>query len=99
MESHNAAVKTLESSVRKFCELQRPFRIYHGATNSTRDSKRDLDNAVDTSKLDRVLEVNKQKQTAVAEPNVPMDALLQATLAYGLVPLVVMEFPGSYCGI
>lgn len=37
-------------------------------------------------------------QTVLVEPNVPMDHLVQATLAAGLVPLVVMEFPGVTAG-
>lgn len=32
------------------------------------------------------------------EPNVPMDRLVEATLKYGLVPPVVMEFPGITVG-
>lgn len=98
MQAHDAAVATIEASVRRFHEIQRPFRIYHGSTNSTRDSERNLDNSVDTSKLAHVLHVNEKTKTAIVEPNVPMDAFLQATLEHGLVPLVVMEFPGITVG-
>lgn len=98
METHKSAVTTIEASIRKFHDIRRPFRIYHGSTNSTRDSQRQLDNSVDTSKLTHVLQVNQKSKTAIVEPNVPMDAFLQATLEYGLVPLVVMEFPGITVG-
>ena len=37
-------------------------------------------------------------QFAIVEPNVPMDALVSATLPYGLVPAVIMEFPGITVG-
>ncbi len=36
--------------------------------------------------------------TALAEPNVPMDKLVEATLEHGLIPPVVMEFPGITVG-
>lgn len=98
MESHNTAVRAIEDSVRRFHDLQRPFRVYHGATNSTRESRRQLENSVDTSKLTRVLHVDKEKMTVITQANCPMDVLLQTTLAHGLVPLIVMEFPGITVG-
>ena len=55
-------------------------------------------NLVDTSSLSHVLEVNKEAKTCLVEPNVPMDRLVEATLEYGLVPPVVMEFPGITVG-
>lgn len=98
MDKHNASVSAIEASVRRFHQSQRPFRIYHGSTNSTRDSQRNPSNSVDTSKLSHVLEINMESRTAVVEPNVPMDTFLQATLERGLLPLVVMEFPGITVG-
>jgi len=53
---------------------------------------------VDTSRLDRVLSVNVANRTALVEPNVPMDRLVEETLKYGLIPPVVMEFPGITAG-
>lgn len=52
---------------------------------------------VDTSDLSRVLEVDWEAKTALVEPNVPMDRLVEATLPK-LVPPVVMEFPGITVG-
>ncbi|KAF4632879.1 hypothetical protein G7Y89_g5246 [Cudoniella acicularis] len=98
MEAHNAAVAAIEASVRSFSELQQLFRLYHGSTNSTRDSPRYPDNTVDISKLNHVLCIDIESKTATVEPNVPMDALLKATLERDLVPLVVMEFPGITVG-
>jgi len=48
---------------------------------------------IDTSELSNVLEVDTKRKTALVEPNVSMDALVQSTLTYGLLPRVVMEFP------
>lgn len=53
---------------------------------------------VDTSSLNHVLKIDKKTKTALVEPNVPMDALVKATLQHGLVPPVVMEFPGITVG-
>jgi Delta24-sterol reductase len=53
---------------------------------------------IDTSGLSHVLSVDVNSKTALVEPNVPMDSLVEATLRYGLVPPVVMEFPGITTG-
>lgn len=68
--------------------------MYHGSTNSTRVLTFDRDSMVDVSQLNRVLKVDKRRKVAVVEPNVPMDKLVEVTLLHGLVPPVVMEFPG-----
>ena len=95
---HAETVRAISARVKHFAAAKRPFRIYHGSTNSTRGSERRPDNTVDTSSLNRVLAVDTEKKTALVEPNVPMDALVAATVAKGLVPLVVMEFPGITAG-
>lgn len=53
---------------------------------------------VDTSGLVNVLKVDTASKIALVEPNVPMDSLVEATLQHGLVPPVVMEFPGITVG-
>jgi Delta24-sterol reductase len=99
LQAHDDAVVAVSSRVRHFCESKRPFRIYHGSTNSTRESQRRHDNTVDTSSLNHVLHVDAEQKTALVEPNVPMDALVAATIwKFRLVPLVVMEFPGITVG-
>ncbi|KAK0616937.1 hypothetical protein B0T14DRAFT_435910 [Immersiella caudata] len=98
MDAHHAAAEAVAARIRQLFKTQTPFRVYHGSTNSTRRSQRRLDNTVDTSGLNRVLHVDTTAKTALVEPNVAMDALVEATLAHGLVPLVVMEFPGITVG-
>lgn len=98
MEVHDAAVSLIAKQVRHFSEKKKPFRIYHGSTNSTRRSERRADNTIDTSQLTHVLYVDVASKTALVEPNVPMDALVDATLAHRLIPPVVMEFPGITAG-
>ncbi|CAH0019776.1 unnamed protein product [Clonostachys rhizophaga] len=98
MDAHNAIVTKVSERVKHFHSLQQPFRIYHGSTNSTRQSHRNADNTVDTSKLTNILSIDKERSTAIVEPNVPLDALLDETLKVGLMPPVVMELPGITVG-
>ena len=97
LATHQKEVQEISNRVKIFYEHQAKFRIQHGSTNSTRSTKK-RGNVVDTSNLSNVLEVNEAKKTALVEPNVPMDRLVEATLKYGLVPPVVMEFPGITVG-
>ncbi|MHA2111915.1 MAG: FAD-binding protein [Candidatus Hodarchaeales archaeon] len=73
-------------------------KIYHSTTNSTRRQQFKEGEFIDVSDLNNVLEVNEEKKFALVEPNVPMDALVEETLKYGLVPPVIMEFPGITVG-
>jgi len=98
MEDHKIATAEIAARVKHLYALQRPFRIYHGSTNSTRHSQYTRDNTVDTSKLSHVLKVDTYTRTALVEPNVPMDSLVAATMECGLIPPVVMEFPGITVG-
>jgi FAD/FMN-containing dehydrogenase len=98
MDSHDRAVKGIAAKIRKFHARQEPFRIYHGSTNSTRPSQYRRSSMVDTSGLLNVLKVDTGSKTALVEPNVPMDSLVEATLQHGLLPPVVMEFPGITVG-
>lgn len=95
MENHTALVNAVSAQVRKFHDAGVPFRIYHGSTNSTRTVVRDLSTSVDISALNNVLCVDTKRRIASVQPNVPMDALIKATLAKGLIPEVVPEFPGT----
>ncbi|KAI3395451.1 hypothetical protein diail_1314 [Diaporthe ilicicola] len=98
MEAHDAAVAAVATRVKHFHKAQKPFRNYHGSSLSTRPSERNKDNIVDTSSLTNILAVDKAKKTASVEPNVPMDALVAASIKEGLVPQVVMELPSITVG-
>ena len=98
MGTHEDAVASIAAEVRGFYERSEPFRVYHGSTYSTRPSDRQLNKMVDTSKLDGILEVDAQAMTISVEPNVSMDKLVDATLPFGLIPPVLMEFPGITVG-
>ena len=95
---HNEDLVMLRGRVGDFYRKKKKFRIYHGSTNSTRTQKFKKDGIVDISTFNRVLLIDKEKKFALVEPNVPMDRLVEETLKFGLVPPVVMEFPGITVG-
>lgn len=98
MERHDVAVSQISTSISRFYDSKKPFRIFHGSTNSTRPSQLQRDKLIDTSGLTHILKVDKVQKTAIVEPNVPMDRLVEETLKHGLLPPVVMEFPGITVG-
>ncbi|KAF2844969.1 FAD-binding domain-containing protein [Plenodomus tracheiphilus IPT5] len=98
MDQHNLVVERVRSHIQQFYATKRPFRVYHGSTNSTRQADFDRDAIVDVSSLNHVLSIDCAKKTALVEPNVPMDALVHETMKHGLLPPVVMEFPGITVG-
>lgn len=53
--------------------------------------KRHADEKIDVSGLDRILHINPERRLCVAEPGVTFVELVKATLAHGLVPIVVPE--------
>ncbi|KAK1996785.1 FAD binding domain-containing protein [Colletotrichum falcatum] len=95
-DDHAAAVGRIASAVRDLHSRREPFRIFHGSTSSTRPPHGQR--VVDISALRRVLRVDAAARVAVVEPNVPMDELVDAAARFGLVPPVVMEFPGITVG-
>lgn len=97
MERHRALVQNISKTVQAFYAAKEPYRIFHGSTNSTRPQAA-RSRVVDISGLRHVLSVDAASRTALVEPNVPMDALVSTTLRHGLVPPVVMEFPGITAG-
>lgn len=96
--AHDRRVNALVTRVKQFYDEKVAFRLYHGNTNSTRPSLRSLSQCLDVSHMNHILSVNAETRTCICEPNVSMDTLVDATLAQGLVPLVVTEFPGITVG-
>jgi Delta24-sterol reductase len=98
MDRHKEALTRISRRVQWFYERKQPFRIYHGSTNSTRQPQYTRENVIDTSPLSNIIKVDEQTKTALVEPNVPMDRLVQETIKHGLIPPIVMEFPGITVG-
>ncbi|KAL5600952.1 hypothetical protein BROUX41_005786 [Berkeleyomyces rouxiae] len=93
---HDAAVRKVAASIAKFHVQGQKYRVFHGSSNSTRPPH--TGNYVDISSLNHVLHIDKAKKTITVEPNVGMDGLVKATIAQGLIPPIVMEFPGITIG-
>lgn len=99
MERHGEVVDDIAASVRRLHDRGQPYRIAHGSTNTTRPRPAKGQAAfVDIGALCHVLAVDAAARTALVEANVPMDRLVEATLRHGLVPPIVMEFPGITAG-
>ena len=96
MTPHEEEVARISAAVKDLFDRKQSFRIFHGSTNSTRPAHDD--HFVDISSLSNVLKVDRNSRTAIVEPNVPMDTLVRTTLAHGMIPPVVMEFPGITVG-
>lgn len=97
-QQHNLQVNIIANQLKTFYKQKKKVRIYHGSTNSTRTQKFQKDAVIDTTELNHIISVNFEEKYAIVEPNVPMDKLVQETLKFGLVPPVVMEFPGITVG-
>lgn len=53
---------------------------------------------VDVSQLDGVIAIDHAAGLMHIEPGLPMDEMARIAIAYGVVPLVVLEFPGITAG-
>ncbi|KAK0672987.1 putative 24-dehydrocholesterol reductase precursor [Cercophora samala] len=98
MDKHLKTLQSLSKTLTALYKTRTPYRINHGSTNSTRPRPSGNTTTIDISSLNNVLSVDREKKTALVEPNVPMDKLVEATLPFGLIPPVVMEFPGITAG-
>ena len=93
-KQHNLQISIIANQLKTFYKQKKRIRIYHGSTNSTRTQKFQKDAIINTTELNRVISINVKEKYAILEPNVSMDKLVKETLTFGLVPPVVMEFPG-----
>ncbi|EKJ69580.1 hypothetical protein FPSE_10291 [Fusarium pseudograminearum CS3096] len=98
MQRHDKIVEDVSMRIRDLHKIGQPYRISHGSSSSTRPRHSPSTNVIDISMLSQVISVDTEKKTCLVEPNVPMDRLVEATMPYGLIPPVVMEFPGITAG-
>lgn len=98
LEDHNARTRAIAQQVQSFHDRGERYRIYHGTTSTTRKVTLERNAVVDTSWMNNVLHIDRDKMTALVEPNVSMELLVDATVSEGLIPLVVMEFPAITVG-
>lgn len=97
---HKKKVKEISSQIENFSKnnTQKKIRFTHGSTNSTRVQDKSNSYLINISELNAIINIDKKKRIALVEPNVPMDDLVKSCLKSGLIPKVVMEFPGITCG-
>jgi delta24-sterol reductase len=95
---HERATRKIALEVRQFSDKKQAFHIYHGTTNCSRQTSFDRDRVVDTSSLCNVLALDVGSGIVNVEPNVSMERLVRETLASGMLPKVVMEFPNITVG-
>lgn len=98
MQDHQKRVASISEKITEYYKSKTPFRIFHGSTNTTRILSFKRSEMIDVSDFTNVLSIDRQKMTAIVEPNVPMDALVDETLKHGLLPPVITEFPGITVG-
>ncbi|KPI38712.1 Delta(24)-sterol [Cyphellophora attinorum] len=95
---HDRDIALIAEKVKEFYKNQKPFRIYHGTTGSTRPMAFKAGTFIDTQKLNRIFPVNKEKMTMKVEPKVAMDELVAAAQKEGFLPQVVPELMGITAG-
>ena len=97
LREHHRKVDAVRRQLEGYFRRGEKVRVYHGNTNSTRSTNGGA-LRIDISSLKSIIEVNEDERYAIVEPNVALDQLLDATLAYNLMPPVVSEFPGITIG-
>jgi FAD/FMN-containing dehydrogenase len=98
VEAHTQRTKRVATQVKSFYDRKEPFRIFHGSTSSTRSQEQDRNKMISTSDFTGILRIDPEKRVAIVEPNVSMERLVDATLPYGLVAPVIMEFKNITVG-
>lgn len=88
---HLSKLRRIQADLRFFYAARKKVRIYHGGTNSTRPFLHQKGSVIDIGDFTEILSVDPASRSAWVEPNVPMKSFVDATLAHGLLPPVVME--------
>jgi hypothetical protein len=63
LDSHNKDIQKVAAAVKESYAEKRPFRIYHGHTNSTRQNVLKKNESIDVSMLDRIISFDLAKKT------------------------------------
>src|SRR4051812_20626082 len=98
---HSSDVQKIAAAVRDRVAKGEPVHIQKGGVHHfvpLPGDKRFSGAAIDISMLNRVLHIDVEARTCIAEPGVTFAELLKATLAHGLIPTVVPELEGITIG-
>lgn len=96
-KTHSQKLERIQKQIRAYHKAGKQAKMYHGSTNSTRLPDHELAR-VDVSDLTEIIEINTNEMYVLVEPNVPLDKLVAATIARGVVPPMIAEFPGITVG-
>lgn len=95
---HEYKVKILQEKIKRLNKLNMPLQIYHGSSHIIRPFHFAKDQLIDISKLNKIIHINVEEMIIEDEPAVKMGPLVKAILKQGLMPPVVMDFPGISVG-
>jgi delta24-sterol reductase len=105
--SHAAAVAAVHTSFLHFLSTRSPGQLLslrrsregHYASNRTMEATyKESSGTLDVSELDGVIALDAARGLVHVQPGLPQDELARFCLAHGILPPVVLEFPGITCG-
>ena len=93
MESHQRKIMRISDQLR-LRDSNEPLILMKKAVSHQvpkADGRIDLYQKLDVSDLDEIIDIDVEKRICTAEPGATFEKVVESTLAYGLVPLVVPE--------
>ena len=100
IERHNQDVNAIIALLKNYLNSKNSEKLIftHVGSHSTRERLRHTYNNLDISNLNKIISINLKKKEVLTEPSIPMNNLVNETLKVGLLPKIVMEFPGITVG-
>jgi FAD/FMN-containing dehydrogenase len=99
--SHDEKVRAIAAAVKERLADREPVHISKGGVSHfvpLPNDPRRRSMPIDISSLNNVLDIDVARGLCVAEPGITFAALVEATLAHGLIPTVVPELEGITIG-
>lgn len=93
MESHQRKIMRISDQLR-LRDSNEPLILMKKAVSHQvpkADGRKDLYQKLDVSDLDEIIDIDVEKRICTAEPGATFEKVVESTMAYGLVPLVVPE--------
>lgn len=93
MEAHQRKIRKISDQLR-LRDSNGPLILMKKAVSHQvpkTDGRKDLYQKLDVSDLDEIIDIDAEKRICTAEPGATFEKIVEATMAYGLVPLVVPE--------
>lgn len=93
MESHQRKIMRISDQLR-LRDSNEPLILMKKAVSHQvpkADGRKDLYQKLDVSDLDEIIDIDVEKRICTAEPGATFEKVVESTMAYGLVPIVVPE--------